>query len=142
MVDRGIDIDPTGAKRHIDISRSSSPDSVAMKPSTWCRPSLTWASVTPFVYPGWPKGKRCDWDKRKLEMIHQACAYVGLPKPISVKALGHSKFHGAGASRQMPQYVGAIHEHVILEFPTPVNGPVLIGRGMFRGYGLFRPCSG
>jgi CRISPR-associated protein Csb2 len=29
--------------------------------------------------------------------------------------------------------------HVAVEFATPVEGPVLLGAGRFRGYGLMRP---
>jgi hypothetical protein len=35
--------------------------------------------------------------------------------------------------------VGRYQTHVVVEFEEPVQGPVLVCRGRFRGYGLFRP---
>jgi hypothetical protein len=33
------------------------------------------------------------------------------------------------------------HAHAILVFDTPVRGPVLIGAGRYRGYGVGRPIG-
>lgn len=34
------------------------------------------------------------------------------------------------------------HAHAILVFDRPVRGPILLGAGRYRGYGLCRPLSG
>ena len=33
------------------------------------------------------------------------------------------------------------HSHAILIFDEPVRGPVTVGAGRFRGYGLCRPMN-
>jgi len=52
---------------------------------------------------------------------------------------------GAAHIRQMPMFedqgsgLCRYQVHVVLEFAEPVGGPLLIGRGRYRGYGLCRP---
>ena len=55
---------------------------------------------------------------------------------------------GVSAAPQFPRIIrkrdGKVdgehrHTHVIAEFDRPVIGPVLIGAGRYRGYGLLRP---
>jgi len=53
---------------------------------------------------------------------------------------------GAPASHQFPRLARkdgseCRHTHAILIFDRPVVGPVLLGAGRYRGYGLCRPLE-
>jgi CRISPR-associated protein Csb2 len=56
-------------------------------------------------------------------------------------------FIGALTTREMPRLVrksdgGLIRQvHAYLEFDEPVVGPILLGAGRYRGYGLCRPLQ-
>jgi CRISPR-associated protein Csb2 len=57
-------------------------------------------------------------------------------------------FLGAPHAREMPRIVRKSdggknrQTHAILTFDRDVQGPVLIGAGRYRGYGLCRPLRG
>lgn len=40
-----------------------------------------------------------------------------------------------------PRWQGALITHMVLEFPEPIPGPVLLGRGRFFGMGFFAPLE-
>lgn len=58
-----------------------------------------------------------------------------------------SWFEGAGHARSIPEFTEGgnglcrYQVHVAVKFPVKVEGPVLVGRGRFRGYGLLRPLG-
>jgi CRISPR-associated protein Csb2 len=117
---------------------------VEMRASTWTGPATEWASVTPVVLHHYPKRGR----KSEVERILlQAFESARLPRPteLSVQAVSH--FAGVGHARSMPEFSDGGEKlcryqvHIRARFPTPVQGPVLVGRGRFRGYGLLRPTK-
>jgi len=146
----------------------------ALTPETWtAHPdgSKTWASVTPVVLDKFPKADRRDpkqreaWEQEVRGILAQACARIGLPRPIHIDidttswhlgspravtkrrrlrgeapgrqdaALGDGfpDFPAKGTHASRPQV------HVFLQFAEPVLGPVLLGAGRYRGYGLLKP---
>ncbi len=113
---------------------------------TWTRPSHVWASVTPVVLNRHFRGKE-KW-KQAAESIKQACIHVGLPSPRKVSLHPTSIVEGAPHSKEYPQLVRKSdggrqsHSHAVIIFDEAVRGPVLVGAGRFRGYGLFRPMDG
>ena len=77
-------------------------------------------------------------------MIADACVRIGLPRPIEVVARPAPLFSGAPASGHMPRMLRKDgtqkrQTHAVIRFDTPVVGPVLLGAGRYRGYGLCRP---
>jgi CRISPR-associated protein Csb2 len=113
---------------------------------TWTaslRPSERWGSVTPIAFDRHAKSKS-PWSDIEV-VVANGCERIGLPRPREVIPTPVSMFPGAPAARQMPRLVrksdgGLIrHTHAILIFPEPIVGPVLIGAGRYRGYGLCRP---
>jgi CRISPR-associated protein Csb2 len=153
----GILWEPTGEPRPIRLvlgdlgvseleleDRPSRP--VALTPATWSGlglpPSRRWATVTPICFNRHPKGDS------ELEMesdIAAACERIGfqglveavVPAPVSM-------FIGCPTARGFPKLRrksgGSIrHTHAIITFKEPVTGPVLLGAGRYRGYGLCRP---
>ncbi len=114
----------------------------ALRSITWTEASCLWASVTPVVLHHYPKRSR-DGDVERI--VDEAFASAGLPKPKALEVNAASLFEGAPHARSMPEFgeggggLCRYQTHVVVRFERPVRGPVLVGRGRFRGYGLFRP---
>jgi CRISPR-associated protein Csb2 len=121
-----------------------SPDpAVNLRSATWTGPARRWASVTPVVL-----DRHCDGAKRWTEaeeMVKAACERIGLPRPGAVALHAVSALAGVPHGRDFPLLMrkngGGARQHVHAQvlFDEPVRGPVLIGAGRFRGYGLLRP---
>ena len=117
-----------------------------LDPDTWTRPSRVWASVTPVVLNRHFDGK--DRWERAAESIKGACEHIGLPRPREVLLHPVSLIEGVPHSRDFPQLVRKSdggrrsHNHAVIVFDEPVCGPVIVGAGRFRGYGLCRPMDG
>jgi CRISPR-associated protein Csb2 len=110
--------------------------------NVWVRPSRRWATVTPIALdrhaPGW---------EGAAEVIARACERVGLPRPVSVQLHPNSCFPGIPPSHRFAPIErkrdsGRLaHTHAVLGFDREICGPVVLGAGRFRGYGLCKPLS-
>jgi CRISPR-associated protein Csb2 len=114
---------------------------------TYTAPSVSWASVTPVLLDRMPKTDHVKepiaWREEVAGIIVQSCQHGGLPEPIAVRVEKTPFF--CGSLRAMPGQGGfpqlrkdKFQVHVAIEFDQPVQGPVLLGAGRFRGYGLMR----
>jgi CRISPR-associated protein Csb2 len=119
-----------------------------LRPETWTAPetgACRWASVTPVVLDRHFKGADM-WDKA-AESVKDACERIGLPRPETVALHPVSWVRGAPRAADFPYLTrkrdgGRMHHaHAHLQFAEPVRGPILIGAGRFRGYGLCRPLT-
>ena len=131
------------------IIRDTSIDpKLTLRASTYTNPSKSWASVSPVVLDRMPKTDRFSdpigWRSEVSSIIATSCANVGLPEPIAIRVEKTPFF--IGSQRAMPGQSGfpllrqgRFQVHVQLDFSSPVTGPLLLGAGRFRGYGLFRP---
>lgn len=119
-----------------------------LQTGTYGGPSLLWASVTPVLLDRMPKTDRVKdptgWREEVAQIISRSCDHSGLPEPIAVRVEKTPFFRGS--LRAMPGQGGfpqlrkdKFQVHVAIEFDKPVQGPVLLGAGRFRGYGLMRP---
>ena len=112
---------------------------------TWTRPSRVWASVTPVVLNRHFNGG--DKWEQAAESVKEACLHIGLPRPREALLHSVSLVEGAPHAREYPQLTRKSdggrqsHSHAAVVFDEPVRGPVLIGAGRFRGYGLCRPMD-
>ncbi len=117
---------------------------VSLRAKTWTGPARKWASVTPVVLHHYPKPKR---EGEVQRILFQAFESAGLPTPARMGVQLVSFFEGAGHIRSMPEFTDGGENlcryqiHVVVEFPFLVQGPVLVGRGRYRGYGLLRPVE-
>ncbi len=103
-----------------------------------------WSTVTPIVFDRHPKAK----DRRRLQeetaaTIAVACTRIGLPAPrevIVTQLSAHLGVPPAFAFPRLRRKDGSErrHSHAILIFDQPVCGPLLIGAGRYRGYGVCR----
>ena len=116
-----------------------------LNPDTWTRPSRVWASVTPVVLNRHFEGS--DRWERAAESVKDACEHIELPRPREVLLHPTSLFEGVPLSREFPRLPrkrdGGLqrHTHAVMIFDEPVQGPVVLGAGRFRGYGLCRPMG-
>ena len=80
-------------------------------------------------------------------MIGECCTRIGLPAPREVVVIGVSAHLGAPPAHEFPRLrrkdgSQRRHSHAILIFDEPVCGPMLLGAGRYRGYGVCRPIDG
>lgn len=131
---------------------------LTLRAETWCqveRPSAIWASVTPVVLNRHPKidseKNRAAWFSEVAEIVAKSCEHAGLPRPVEID-LDKTAWHqgaprarpGAGGFPLLQGKPGAPARqqvHVWLRFASPVTGPLIIGAGRYRGYGLCKPFS-
>ena len=130
------------SRSKVELELTPTPTKTSLKRSAYVGPSKLWTTVTPYVYDRFP-----DNIEERTQMIEKACEHVGLPRPsevyvmengvsplIGVPNSGDFRLGETGFSER-PRY------HVVLEFDTPVRGPVTIGRGRFFGIGLMRSIT-
>lgn len=128
---------------------------LALRSATWCEPSSVWASVTPVVLDRHPKHdrqtERAQWRDEVAGSIAQSCERQGLPKPDLIDVDKTSWHRGAPRSWPDPNGMPWLpckegsaprqQVHVLIQFPCEVQGPLLLGAGRFRGYGLCKPLG-
>jgi CRISPR-associated protein Csb2 len=119
---------------------------------TWCARATTWASATPVALDRNPGDLRSS-DARKEaaayseaeETIAIACERIGLPRPSRVTATPSAPLAGGDKARQFGVFeagkspIQRVLVHATITFAEPVEGPILLGAGRYRGLGLFRP---
>ncbi|MES2739013.1 MAG: type I-U CRISPR-associated protein Csb2 [Verrucomicrobiota bacterium] len=131
----------------LELAEASRPQTLV--PELWTQPSKRWATVTPMAFDRHPKGRGEDAFDEIEKMVLKACEHVGLPKNIirSVHIMPVSAHQGSPPNRGFPclqrKSGGNIHHsHVAITFTDEVCGPLMLGAGRYRGYGLFRPLTG
>jgi CRISPR-associated protein Csb2 len=124
----------------------------ALLPRRWTGPARVWSSVTPVILDRHPKPHfRKDplgWRESCMEILGGACARGGLPHPSHINVTPYSPLTGVPPAPEFkppaPRHgrPARFHIHVTLCFDRHVLGPLLLGAGRFRGYGLFAPQGG
>jgi CRISPR-associated protein Csb2 len=145
---RELTLGPLGVWSLIPELRKAPPSGLLPGPWTgYPGGQRLWASVTPVVFETHPKERdRRLYEQAVTAMVREACTRVGLPKPSGVRLTSISAHAGAPSGPEFPRLrrkdgSERRHAHVILEFPRPVIGPVLVGAGRYRGYGACRPLA-
>ncbi|MFZ5543433.1 MAG: type I-G CRISPR-associated protein Csb2 [Pseudomonadota bacterium] len=116
---------------------------VTLDPRAWVGPARRWATVTPIALDRHFGG--ADIWARAAEGVADACERIGLPRPADVLLHPNSLHEGVPPSRAFAPILrkrdgGRLaHTHAVLSFDRAVLGPVALGAGRFRGYGLCRP---
>jgi CRISPR-associated protein Csb2 len=117
----------------------------ALCPETWTGPATTWVTVTPIVFDKHPKAKDpVAAAVEAEEIVAVACARIGLPRPERIVLSPVSMFAGVPHARRFPYMLrksggNRHHTHAVLVFAERVSGPLLLGAGRYRGYGMCRP---
>ena len=110
----------------------------AVNPQRWRGPSSTWVTAIPVIHerrgvPGLPEAAR--W-----------CRHAGLPNPVSFHSSRAPLLPGAidlaPSEVNRPERPALPYSHAEIRFAEPVIGPVVVGAGRQRGFGLFVPVDG
>lgn len=121
-----------------------------LRPHVWTAHSdgaTHWSTVTPVVFDRHPKAdNKVQYQREVAAMITAACTRIGLPEPREVIVTSVSAHLGVPPAFAFPRLrrkdgSERRHAHAILVFEQAVCGPVLVGAGRFRGYGVCRPLS-
>jgi CRISPR-associated protein Csb2 len=136
---------PLGERRSVTFAleeRAAPP--LALRAGSWARAARGWATVTPLVLDRQPPRTVADKDAFARAEIVRACAHAGLPAPDEIRLLDAPAWTGAPHARAFPPLptktgIRRRHLHAWLRFGVAVRGPVLLGAGRYRGYGLCRP---
>jgi CRISPR-associated protein Csb2 len=119
-----------------------------LRPETWTADpdgATHWSTVTPVAFDRHPKTKdRAQYQREVAGMIAAACDSIRLPTPREIVVTAVSAHFGVPPEHAFPRLhrkddSERRHAHAILVFDRPVRGPILLGAGRYRGYGLCRP---
>jgi CRISPR-associated protein Csb2 len=152
LADGELELCPPDRAWSLRVIPEESPDpKLALRPSRWTRPTTAWTSITPIILERHPKPHfdkdPVAWRKSCEAIIADACSRLGLPRPERVEVSPHSPISGvppafafaAPAARSgRPR---RFHVHATLQFAKPIEGPLLLGAGRYRGYGLCLPLD-
>jgi CRISPR-associated protein Csb2 len=142
-----------GALGRWDLDRPEEGASrVALRDRAWTAVpagARQWATVTPYVFDRHAKAKDKGAYQRELaDAVRGSWERVQHSSNVSVEVIitPVSAHLGTPASHQFPRLARkdgseCRHTHAILIFDRPVVGPVLLGAGRYRGYGLCRPLE-
>jgi len=123
------------------------------RPLSWTgspKGECQWATVTPYVYDRHSKAKdKAAYQTEIADAIvtswRRLTGDASQPTP-QVVVTGISPHQGVPPAADFPRIQRkdgseCRHAHALLIFENPVVGPVILGAGRFRGYGLFRPVG-
>ncbi len=142
---RELKLGPLGVWSIEPVTMSQPP--WTLRPEAWTAHlagATHWSTVTPIVFDRHPKAKdKARYQQETAAMIRDACTRIGLPEPrevIVTQVSAHVGVPPAFAFPRLKRKDGSErrHSHAILVFDEPVAGPVIIGAGRFRGYGVCR----
>ena len=113
----------------------------AATPQRWLRRSKTWATAVPAIHER--------FGRLSLAELQRWCRHAGLPQPVAFRSArvplvkGALTLHPTEVQRPAPHASGAPkpYSHIALRFAEAVRGPVVIGGGRSRGFGLCVPIS-
>lgn len=141
--------DASGETKLVISPADPSESRAAFEPCRWIGPAKVWSSVTPIILDRHPKPHfdkdPLAWRESARSIVRQACLRLGLPAPLRVEVSPYSVITGVPPSSAFspppsrPGRPARAHYHVTIAFDEPVCGPVLLGAGRFRGYGLLAP---
>jgi CRISPR-associated protein Csb2 len=119
-----------------------------LRAETWTahpKGATKWSTMTPVAFDRHPKSKeKAAYQAEVAAMIGECCTRIGLPVPREVIVTPVSAHLGVPPARAFPSLrrkdgAPRRHTHGILIFDEPVCGPVILGAGRYRGYGVCRP---
>ncbi|HXF57860.1 MAG TPA: type I-U CRISPR-associated protein Csb2 [Actinomycetota bacterium] len=113
----------------------------SLEPARWRRAARRWASALPVVLDRWPKR----WADVP-SIVAEGVRLAGYPEPAEVEVRRGSTAAGApllrpGDRKRRPTEPDRPWAHVVVSFPEPVEGPVLLGHLRFAGLGLCVPVG-
>jgi CRISPR-associated protein Csb2 len=115
----------------------------------YVRAARRWGTVLPAALDRHPKEKP---GEELASIIANACINIGLPKEaldgLEIDVHKYASVRGAPSAvdvrkalSQDSSYRSKPFVHLVLQFPRPVRGPLILGAGRFRGLGLCLPLD-
>ena len=128
----------TGRGIDVAVARREDEDHpVAAHPRRWCQPSRSWATAIPAIHE-----RRLPLD---LAEVSRWCRHAGLPDPIAFRSARTPLVQGAldlaPVEVNRPNRPALPYSHVELLFGRAIPGPVVVGSGRQRGFGLCVPTE-
>lgn len=126
----------------LEVDRSEDPP-INLQTIGYTRPSALWASITPIVLDRFAKA-----ETEQEEIIAGSCERIGLPRPVEVQLSKIAHLMSVPPAWEFPLLAAGkngpkrFHRHAVIRFAEPVRGPIILGAGRYRGYGLCRPIGG
>lgn len=125
------------------------PNKASLRSARYSRPSRRWGTILPAILDRHPKDKPGD---RLADIIVKACFNIGLPKEaidgLEVEIHKYGPVKGAPSVDEVLQalpedspYRNRPLAHLVLTFPQPIRGPLILGAGRYRGLGLCLPLD-
>lgn len=111
----------------------------------YVEPAAEWTTVTPVILAGYDDRNRDKAERLLWRALKQAGLTPDLLYQTQLEWRGVGYLPGVDpASRYLPprNLDDKPRYHLRLKFPHPVPGPLLVGGGRFRGFGLFAAVSG
>ena len=109
----------------------------AANPRRWRGPSTTWVTAFPVVH-----------ERRGVAGLAEAarwCRHAGLSEPIAFRSMRTPLLRGAvdlaPAEVNRPGRPALPYSHAEFRFAEPIEGPVVVGAGRQRGFGLCVPVG-
>ncbi|NQX01404.1 type I-U CRISPR-associated protein Cas5/Cas6 [bacterium] len=147
-----LELSPPDKAWTLRLAPEESPDPrQALRPARWTEASAIWTTVTPIILDRHPKphfNKDPEaWRASCIAIIGDACERIGLPRPLEIDVSRYSPLAGVPAASGFvapaprPGRPPRFHVHASLKFAEPVEGPLLLGAGRYRGYGLCLPIT-
>lgn len=100
---------------------------------TWTRPATVWATATPMEL------RRRD-RRQALEIAEEWAIRSRLPKPVGARFRSEPFIAGAfHAASYAPGKRPRFRIHALIEWAAPISGPIVLGMGRYRGFGVMRP---
>ena len=120
------------------VPRDDEDRPVAAHPDRWLRASRRWATAIPAIH---ERRRRLD-----IAEITRWCEHAGLPAPVAFRSARTPLVAGAidlaPVEVNRPGRPALPYSHVELQFEQAIPGPVVIGSGRQRGFGLCVPLDG
>jgi CRISPR-associated protein Csb2 len=141
----------TGSSARFFVRRAEFPESRALNPKTWCKPSTRFVTATPILLDRYPGNLRSNVDRTAHKAagearasIAAACEHIGLPLPASIEIAFAPLLAGAQPARDFaparrPGQPSRARVHAEIRFAERICGPVILGAGRYFGLGLCLP---
>lgn len=128
-----------GAGLSVELApHDDEPRPFAAHPDRWSRSSYNWCTAVPAIHE-----RRRPLD---LDEVSRWCRHAGLPDPVAFRSARVPLVPGAldlaPIEVNRPDRPALPYSHVELRFERPISGPVVIGSGRQRGFGLCVPLGG
>jgi CRISPR-associated protein Csb2 len=141
-----------GRALRVRFRRVDVPSKAALNVGRWCKPARRFVTATPIALDRHPGRLRSNVARAAHaaateagRSIADACARIGLPRPMTVSISLAPLLPGAQHIREFapwppqPGKTRRARVHAEIVFAEPVRGPVIVGAGRHFGLGLCLP---